>query len=152
MTIAYQREGLHPAFEDAQPLLRQHYEEIAWKRDKIALLPDIERYDAMDVAGKLRVFTARQEGTLIGYAVYILSNALHYKQTSVATNDVVFLQASQRGKMAGIRLMKFADAALKMDGVQVIILHIKTAANWGRMAELMGYEHTEAIYQRWLGD
>ena len=148
--LTFQREPLMPAFQEAGPLFREHYEEIAWKQDKVKLDPDVGKYAAYEKADVLRVFIARRDGILVGYAAYILSRPLHYKGIIAATNDVVFLSKSERGG-AGVRLMKFAEKELIAEGVQAISLHIKTWANWGKLAERMGYEHTEVIYQKWVG-
>lgn len=150
MTITYQREGLLPAMREAAVLLRDHYEEIAWRRDKIPLAPDDDRYLNLERAGVLRVYTARGP-RLIGYSVYMVSTHAHYKETLYANNDVLFIEKQARGTV-GLGLIRFAEAALKAEGVQVVMLHVKTYNDWSPIAERMGYEATDRIFQKWIGE
>lgn len=136
---------------EAAPLLEQHYQEIAWCREKIPLDPDYSRYAAGQHSGAIRVFTARQDGELIGYAVYIVGPHLHYKQTMWAMNDVLFVAEGRRGYRAGSKLIRFAEEAMRLSGVQVIGLHIKDANNWGPLAKFLGYERVETNWLRWIG-
>lgn len=149
--IEFARETFDQAYPDAAQLLLDHYEEIAWRKDKIKLNVDAARYRSVEKSGALRVFTARLDGALVGYCAYIVTMHLHYSGTKCGKNDVVFMAKSYRGG-TGARLLKYCEAALKAEGVQVIDLHIKLAHNWGPMAERMGYEHTEGNYQKWIGD
>ena len=151
MIVTCQREALMPAMQEAEGLLRAHYEEIAWRRDKIALAPDEARYKSLEKAGVLRVYTARADGRLIGYSVYLVAAALHYKDTVYANNDVLFIEAAARGT-AGLRLIRFAEAALKAEGVHVVLLHVKSYNDWSVIAARMGYEPTDKIFQKWIGD
>lgn len=136
---------------EVAPLLEQHYQEIAWCREKIPLDPDYARYAAGAASGAIRIFTARQDGELIGYAVYIVGPHLHYKQTMWAMNDVLFVAQGRRGYRAGSKLIRFAEAELALTGAQVAGLHIKDVHNWGSLARMLGYERVESSWLRWIG-
>ena len=64
-------EALAQVKREAEPLLQQHYEEIALNKDKIKLNPDWRAYAELDKINALRVFTARKDGKLMGYFVVI---------------------------------------------------------------------------------
>lgn len=149
--ITYQRESIASAMPEAAKLLEQHYQELTWRKDKIALAPDEKRYRELDRLGFLRVYTARKRGRLIGYAVYMVGPHLHYKQTIYANNDVLFIDPEERG-MAGIKLIRFAEADLAAQGVQVVCLHVKAYNDWGVLAKRMGYDPTDTVYQKWVGE
>ena len=132
-------------------LIQQHYQEIAWKKDKIKLNPDWKRYEDMERAGVLKTFTVREDGALIGYAIFFVRENLHYNDVLWAANDIVFVRKDKRG-LTGIRLLKYAEQALRKMGCHVVSMHIKREHDWGRLAGRLGYEHTEANYWKWIGD
>lgn len=149
--ICYQRESFSSSFPEAKLLTQLHYDEIAWKKDKIPLSIDHVKYEAMDRAGSLRVYTARKDNKLVGYAIFIVGRHLHYDTTLYANNDVLYVDPRQRGT-AGLRLIDFSEAALKTEGVHVVILHIKTYNDWSPVAVRKGYEPTDRVFQKWIGD
>jgi GNAT superfamily N-acetyltransferase len=151
--ITYARESFDVVLVDIQPLWLAHYEEIAWKQDKIKLEVDFDKYRKLEKGGVLRIYTAREDGVLIGYAFFILSQNLHYKSLKQAQNDICYVCPAKRGANVGKHLLRdFAETELRAEGVKVINLHIKTSYNWQKLAERWGYEHTEVNMQKWIGD
>ena len=65
--MLFKRElGVPVLFEEMMPLLTAHYKEIAQYLD-IPLNPNFEKYALMELAGTLRIYTARAEnGLLVG--------------------------------------------------------------------------------------
>ena len=149
--MIYAQETLAQALTEMKPLFAEHWEEIAWRKDKIALAPDYAAYEALETKGVFKLYTARRGGALIGYACWFVSPLLHYKTTLCATNDIVYVDPRYRGG-TGMRLVRFSEAELKKLGVQVINLHIKDCLNWGPLAQRAGFERTEANWQKWIGD
>jgi GNAT superfamily N-acetyltransferase len=138
--------------DEMQPLLRAHYEEIAWRPDKIALDPDYTRYEKLEALGILRIYTARTFGELTGYAIFLVQPHLHYKGNLTAINDIVFVWPNRRGAFVGKKLLGFAEKELRAEGVRTLGLHIKEAHNWGAMAQHLGFEKVEALWLKWIGD
>lgn len=136
---------------EGSALFEAHYREIAWMQDKVPLDPDYGRYEAMARAGVVRIFTARRDGELIGYAVFIVNPHLHYQSTRWAMNDVLYVAPGSRGYRAGSKLLKHVESVLRADGVKVMGLHIKDSLNWGPLARLLGYERVESSWQKWIG-
>lgn len=137
---------------EAAPLVDAHYHEIAWRKDKIPLDPDYEKYAAGAASGAIRIFTARQGGMLVGYAVFIVGPHLHYRQTVWAMNDVLYVTQGRRGYAAGTKLLRHAESALKATGAHVVGLHIKDKADFGPLAKRLGFERVESNWQKWTGD
>ena len=129
------------------PLFVKHWEEIAHYKN-IPLEPDYEKYKEIEKVGMLRIFTAREDGKLIGYCVYFINHNLHYKSTIQALQDVLFVQKEKRG--FGMKFIKWCDEQLKNEGVNVVHQHIKKAHNFGPMLERIGYELVDLIYARRL--
>lgn len=149
--MIYAQETMAQAWAEMEPLFVKHYKEIAWHQDKIPLAPDCAAYAELEAKGIWKLYTARREGELVGYACWFVSTYLHYNTTRCAQNDVIYVDPSYRGK-TGMQLIRFSETELKKLGVQVLSLHIKECLNWGPLAQRVGFEHTEANWQKWIGD
>jgi GNAT superfamily N-acetyltransferase len=152
MPITYQQESLINCEKDAKELLQSHWEEIALNKDVIKLDPDWEAYYSLEDGGVLKVFTARSNGTLVGYFVVICRNHLHYKSNLFAFNDVLYLAKDYRKGMTGPKLMKFAEKCLKEDGVDVLVVNTKRHKPFDQLLVWLGYKHAENIYTKLLRD
>ena len=148
MTTTYQRETFDEAYEDAIPLLLNHLAEIS-DNEGIPLDVNIKAYLQSEKAGLLRVYTVRDEGRLIGYAAMFVHVGLHNQNNIQATQDVFYVSPLCRGKMVGIRLLKFIEDQLKAEKVQ-IIYHAAKEYHPALKKLLIhcGYVVTETIYQR----
>jgi GNAT superfamily N-acetyltransferase len=149
--VKYSRELFGDVIDEVMPLLEAHWREISANLD-IPLDVDKAGYLALENAGMLRVFTARSEGRvsnpIVGYAVYFIKYNLHYKSSLQALQDVLFVHPDHRG--SGGKLIMWADAQLRDEGVQVVYHHIKAAHNFGPVLERIGYKLVDLIYQRRL--
>ena len=99
----YQQEFLATVEKDIRPLLERHWNDIAVNKDKIKLNPDWDAYHSLEQDGKLKIFTAREQGEQVGYFVVIVHRNLHYKDHLFASNDVIFLHPDHRKGRTGHR-------------------------------------------------
>ena len=83
-------ENLAKVRREIEPLLEEHWKEIALNKDKIKLNPDWRAYADLDSINALRIYTARKDGKLMGYFVVIVSKSLHYRDHLFANNDIIF--------------------------------------------------------------
>lgn len=145
----FQRElATYELISELLPLFFLHWKEIAHFPD-IMLEPDTDAYLRAEATGNLRVFTARDDsGEAIGYAVFFLRQNPHYKSSLQASQDILFIKPDRRG--TGMRLIKWCDEQLALEGVQAVYHHVKQAHNFGPMLERIGYEPVEYIYTRRL--
>lgn len=151
VTIKYQQEFLNTARPDAQKLLKDHWEEIALNKSKIALNPDWDAYEDLEQAGKLKVFTARTDDKMIGYFVVIVGVNLHYKDHIFAVNDILYLDKDYRKGRTGLKLIKFAETCLKEDGVSVLNINTKVHKPFDSLMEYMGFNLIERVYSKYIG-
>lgn len=135
--------------EEAMPLLAAHYAEVAHYQD-IPLEPDLEAYQRLEDSDQLRCFTARDCGKLVGYVLFFVRANHHYKSSLQAWQDVLFVHPEHRVSMIGIRLIRFAEARLKTEGVQVIYHHAKMTNTVGALLERLGYELVDQVYAKRL--
>lgn len=147
--LTFQAETLAQARPDGEPLLRRHWLEIAHYLD-IPYAPQWSMYEALEAAGKLRIFTARLGGDLVGYSVFIVAHGLHYGTSLEAREDVLFLVPEQRRGRIGLKLIQFSDEMLKAEGAQVVVRHVKFAHDFGPLLERIGYEPIDRIYGKRL--
>lgn len=147
--VKFQRETAAVTIPEMQPLLEKHWEEIAHFKD-IPLEPDFELYKQLDMAGILRVFTARDEADnkMVGYAVFFVKKNPHYSSSLQAVQDVLFIDPSRRG--TGGRFIAWCDRELQTEGVQAVYHHVKQEHNFGPLLERFGYKCVDLIYTRRL--
>lgn len=150
--VTYQQEFLDTFWKDSEELLELHWEELANNRDKIKLNPDKERYYVMEDLGKLKVFTVRDSGDLVGYFLVVVDTGLHYKDHLFATNDVIFLHKSHRGSSVGKKLIEFAQDCLEEDGVSVLTINTKVHQPFDGLMEHMGFNLSERVYSKYIGE
>lgn len=169
MCIFYAIETVEEVRYDITDLIRLHYAELTHDKDQIDLAPDFDRYQALEDAGKLAIFTVRKEDTdddlLIGYAIFFIDQHIHYKHQSFANNDIIFLHQDYRTKhtpwtilrsrvrsMLGIKkasssigsnLIDFSEQQLKLMGVTKAIWHIKFSLDWSAILKRRGYHRED---------
>lgn len=136
-----------------EQLLARHFEEIAFYPD-IVLEPDWEAYALLEGAGKLRIFTVRVRGELVGYCVFLLMHNLHYKSSHQAKQDILFVLPEHRSGRIGAHLILFAERHLRTESppVQVVYQHSKAREDLdiGPLLERVGYELVDTIWAKRL--
>ena len=146
----YQQEFLDQVENDILVLIDLHYKEIALNQSKVKLNPDWDVYRALENEGKLKIFTARDNDTLVGYFVVVVGVNMHYKDHTFACNDIIYLHKDYRKGFAGIKLIKFAKKCLTEDGVSVLTINTKVHQPFDRVLERLGFNLIERVYSSYL--
>jgi GNAT superfamily N-acetyltransferase len=152
LTIKYQQEFLSSVRGEIEPLLNSHWEEIALNKEKIKLNPDWDAYQSFEDQGKLKIFTARDDGQLVGYFVVIVGTNIHYKDHLFASNDIIYLSPNHRKGFTGIKLIKFAEKCLKNDGVSVLTINTKVHQPFDKLMDFLKFRKIERVYSKYLGE
>jgi hypothetical protein len=151
--ITFAVEPLADFLLQSKPLFEAHYQEIAWRKEKIALEPDYAQYQVLADARRLIVVTARTpDAVLIGYALWFVMPHLHYKSTMFAYNDILYIAPEYRKSGAGRDLLRFSEVTVLGFDVKVLTLHIKNCLDWSPLAASEGYEAVESTHMKWIGD
>ena len=147
--ITYARETLTPEFaKEILPLLEEHFLEIDPFQSK-PLDPDWDAYFSFQLAGFLRVFTARDhEGTLIGYSVAFVRSDLHHKGSTRSSADIFFIRKDRRG--FGLQFLLWCNDRLREEGIEIDFQHISDKHDWGKMAARAGYGRIETVWGKVL--
>lgn len=143
-------ENLAKVRREIEPLLEEHWKEIALNKDKIKLNPDWRAYADLDSINALRIYTARKDGKLMGYFVVIVSKSLHYRDHLFANNDIIFLTKSARKGLTGVKLIKFALDSLEAEGVTKVHINTKAHQPFDAILERLGFEEIERVYSLML--
>ena len=147
--LTFQRERPHELLVEARPLFEAHYLEVAHYQD-IPLDINEDAYRQCEEAGLLRCFTARYNGDLVGYCVFMVRPNLRYSTSIQAVQDILFVDKTKRGALIGKRLIDFCEQRLKAEGVQVVYQHAKITSTVGRFFEAVGYTLIDGIYGKRL--
>ena len=124
--IEVARETLSALLADVKPLLEEHYEELALYAGEIPLDPDYDFYHAVERTGILRIYTARENGVLIGYAIYFARKHHHYRQHTWAISDIILVQKHHRNFGVATKMFNYLEADMRLAGVDV--MHTNTKA------------------------
>ena len=149
MKLTYAKEDLESARKDLGTLHKLNSEETGAFPDEAFLIePNWVVYQTLQDSGVLDIYTVRtEEGVLVGYMMFIIHELLHYKDSVMASTDVLFLRSDLRRGLAGYKLIKFAlDDVKKTRKVDCISLTMSTKRPFVAIAERLGFKHREQIY------
>lgn len=146
----FKQEFLATCFEEAGELFELHYREIALNQDAIKLNPDIEQYEEAERIGALKIFTARDEGKIVGYFAVLVTRSLHYADHIYANNDVIFLHPEYRKGFTASKLIKFALDCLAQDGISMVFINTKLHRPFDILLRRLGFDHVENVYAKRL--
>lgn len=144
-------ESIFLAREELESLIRQHYEEIALHKDAVPLDPDWELYSLMEQSGSLALYTARTEGRLVGYACFFVRPHIHYKTTTFANNDVLYLAPEVRNAGVGGAFIDHCERELRAKyGPLRVLWHVKTHFDFRPLLHRRGYADEETIVGKFI--
>lgn len=142
----FQQETLFDVVNEVDELLKLHYEELAMNKDHIKLEPMWDEYASLERMNRFVLYTARNNGVLVGYAAFFVMPHMHYASTRLAVNDVLFLHPDYRKSTCGFKFIKYADEMLTESGlVDKIIWHVKYSLDWSNVLHKLGYADEEKV-------
>lgn len=144
--ITYQKEKLFDIFEEIEPLLEKHYEEVAVYKDKIEYAPDWVKYKSLEDGDMLKVATVRDDGKLVGYYFCIVTPNLHYSKDVYSVNDIVLIKPEYRNAKVGVGLFQYVEEWMKELGVSVMSMHMKTFLPFDSLCKGLDWDYTERLY------
>lgn len=147
--MRFQLERFSDMHGELFPLALEHHKEVSFNKD-LPLDPNFEVYVDLELAGTVKFFTAREEGTdkMVGYSAFFVQPDLHNKTLMTAIQDVIFITKEKRG--FGSEFISWCDDQLKSLGVNTVYQHVKHSHNHGQMLERKGYELIDLIYGKRL--
>ena len=134
---------------EAGPMLEKHYQEIE-DHHNTPLDIDVDKYRAVEQMQNLRLFTVRNDGELVGYAIFILMEHMHSKDRILAVSDALFLAPEWRKGRIGVNIIKFSDKLLAQEGVDVVWRNVTVGLDYSAVLDYLGYEPVFATWSKWL--
>lgn len=149
MSVVFAAEDPSTFIEELKGIAPVHYDELCVTKE-FPMEPDYEAYGRLYMAGMVRCITARKEGALVGYLIFIVQPHLHYKSCKTAFEDMYYVVKEHRVGRTGLRLFQFAENVLRAEGVNRIILHTKVHLDHSRLFEHLGYKNSDKLYTKIL--
>ncbi len=141
-----QIETCRAIYDEALPLMQAHWDTISpggamdFNRDALLALED---------AGAVRCYTARDDGTLVGYLIYLGDESLYQRGQKIVRDLGLYVAPEFRKGTTAVRLMRFAEDDLREAGVAEVFQVIPAASEpLGKMLEGMGYHHHETVFKK----
>ena len=148
--IKIQEESYYDVVDEVTPLVYEHGAETDHYQEYFTVDPDFKSYEVLSNADLLRIYTARDEGKLVGYLFFIVQNNPHYKTVVYACNDLIYVHPDYRNKSVVQSMFSFAEDELKEAGVSVITFHFKAHMDHPELAKVMGYDRAEIMYSKYI--
>ena len=146
--VKYQQEFLMLAEDEVTPLAVLEWDESGHPTQDLHI--DWDSYNRLEGEGRLKFFTARKEGILIGYFVVIVAAPLTSKYDPMGVYDAVYVHKDYRKSTVGKRLFKFVETCMKEDGIYRVLASSSVKNPIGNFLTRMGYHEVETKYEKVL--
>lgn len=151
----FARESAGEVADEIRSLMLAHWVEVGHYRD-LKPDPDIERFHQLEAAGVLRIYTARGEhvarSPLCGYAIYLLSTDLLFRQLITAQAVALYLHPDYRRGATGAQFIRWSEAQMQAEGACMFLQSLKAqrgrATVFTRLLERQGYELHDLVLSR----
>lgn len=104
----------------------------------------------MEKAGSFFVLTARVQGKVVGYHGIFITPALHYKDLTVASSDVLFLVPEYRDSPVGGKLMQASTKYSKRLGAKAFLWKAKKGTRLDQLMQKMQVPTQDITYYETL--
>lgn len=148
MPIVFQIEPAAAVHAEILPLADRHWREVEAALYGGEHVIDIDLYTLLERRGAFALITARDDadGSLQGYAAFVLTDKTHCKNILAATCDALYLSPAHRGGLAVLRMLRFAETLLKERGVTRIQYSSPASRDCGAIFRRLGARMTETVY------
>jgi len=142
--IKFNAEPLMDCLQEVKRLHLLQWEELKMSARGLEFNPDYDKFLESNLEGKYVVFTARQNGMLVGNSAFWLFPST-YTQKVTAQEDNIYLLPEFRKGLVGIKFFKYCEEVLKSIGVSEINFSFSENSDqrmkkiWERMGYTMKY-------------
>ena len=134
----------HLVAEEIAKNLENHYDP---NEDKMPNL-DWDSYLQLSLADRCKVVIIRDNGRLIAYSVFCISQNLNHKEVMEASNTGIFIHKEYRGKVISEFLHR-SDEYLRKLGVMEVT-HIINDRRFGVLLKRAGYKAKHTVWSNKL--
>lgn len=136
--------------ENCNDLFKEHYEEIALNKSVMKLLPNWEKYFALEQSGMIMCLGAFLGEECIGYSINFFTNHMHYKEMFYMQNDLLFVAEEHRNTRVGLDLIRETEKQAFARGAEMMLWHAKENTNLSNLMPRLGYAVQDIIYSKVL--
>lgn len=143
IVIEYDIQPLHAVAKELEPFIEGHFHESREEEEGFA--PDKAGYLQASFYGNCLVVTAREEGKIVGYSIFIISRYARNTDAIKADNHGFYVDQRYRGKLGGA-LLDRAHAMLKNLSISQID-YINDSEAFGRFITRKGAKCAAKIWR-----
>lgn len=149
--ITLRQEKQADFWEEAWPLIQQHWKTLCIDPEKLKLDPDYQRYAKLEELGALYLLVARRDGRMIGYIMVFILPHMHYKTSGeVAMTDMYWTDPKERNGV-GLKLFVRFEADMRRRGVTQMMTSCKTSEDHTKFLQLLDWKHTDNTLSKFVG-
>lgn len=146
--IEFKVEPFDDFVEDLKEILFDHAEEVENFSEEVPIEPIYEFYKEASEQGNAVFYTIRNDQELVGYAVFLIHGNPHRGMANCATNDLLYIKPEYRHTGLSHMFLKSCEEDLQKIEVEMVSYSMKTKQTFETLMSLMGYEHTECVFQK----
>ena len=147
MAVVFQKEKLNDVLFELVPIIHEHWAETDEGHTKAKLNPDWGMYQVFEQKELLHIYTARDDGRLVGYISVVLQKGLHAKDYTYAVTDSIFLAKDHRGGTTAKTMIEFVEEKM-IPIADIFNISMKAYAPFDSLLDSMGYKLTEKIFTK----
>jgi GNAT superfamily N-acetyltransferase len=153
-TVTYQTETWAALWPVVQDLLPGHWQEVTDDPVRMPVTIAIERYQALEAADCLALYTVRVDGELAGYLSLLIAPHTHYATVLHAMGDAYYIAPALRSTGLFRGLLHYAEADIRARGVQRMLIPVKLRAKVDATPFFVaeGWTPEELVLSKWVGD
>lgn len=136
--------------ENCNDLFKEHYEETALNKSVMKLLPNWEKYFALEQAGMILCLGAFLGDECIGYSINFFTNHMHYKEMFYLQNDLLFVAEEHRKTRVGLDLIRETEKQAFTRGAEMMLWHAKENTSLSLLMPRLGYKVQDIIFSKVL--
>lgn len=143
-------ERLHTCVKEVAALIDDYYARTNAQEGIPKLQMHWKFFTDLEKKKRLALYTARDEGKLIGVGMYLLYlHPQHFGMLSAICNTLG-VNPDYRGKGVGTKIVQFAEIGLRDRGVKMVVHGYRTIYKTEPLFPKLGFVETERMYTKVL--
>jgi hypothetical protein len=112
--------------------------------------PDLDAAMALHQSGRLRIFTARRDGWLIGLNSFNVGTTLYRKNTITAIALILYILPAERSGLLGYKFLRETDNGLAEMGVKLVQYVPGSTVDISPLLRRLGYKNQQGTFEKMI--
>lgn len=148
--MQYAKEYVFDIKEELLSIMHTHWKD-AEQDNSYTFDLDWDSYYALEQSGNMKIYTARKDGNLAGYASVYVTKSLYGKNRIEAHYDSIYVMPKYRAGKTAANFIKYIEQQLVEIGAKRINIATLSHQPFDRLLEWLDYKHTEKVYSKYIG-